>query len=248
MKNPKENEQTVQDKAAEHYEALRYTLSYAQQYHDWWIEQMVRLIHHENRRGITLDNGCGTGILLERLFAGQLVLGLDLSWGMLTKAQPRSRYLTQASSLALPFPKETFDLVIARSLLHHLPDPEKGLAEMSRVLKSTGQVILADTNNSILSNLPRKIAYRRESFSSDHKNLNSQQYLAWFSRHFQLEHIQYFGYLAYPFGFPDMMGPFRHIPFPRALVNALTRIDSILSTIPGIKTQSWGLIIAGTKR
>jgi hypothetical protein len=119
---------------------------------------------------------------------------------------------------------------------------------MNRVLKPAGQIILADTNNSIFSNLPRRIAYRRENFSSDHKNLNRKPYLAWLSHYFELDHIQYFGYFAYPFGFPDMMGPFRHIPFPRALVAALIGIDSILSTIPGIKTQSWGLIIAGTKR
>jgi SAM-dependent methyltransferase len=44
----------------------------------------------------------------------------------------------QADASALPFEEGSFDAVIAMHMLYHLPDPEKGIAEMFRVLKPGG--------------------------------------------------------------------------------------------------------------
>lgn len=49
-----------------------------------------------------------------------------------------------ADAEALPFLKETFDAAICRIAPHHFPNPEKFIAEMSRVLKKGGRFILID--------------------------------------------------------------------------------------------------------
>lgn len=243
----KQNERVIQDAVAENYEALRYKYPYSHAYHKWWLKQ---ILHHAKLGlldGVVLDNGCGVGVLLELFSSTYPTVGLDLSYGMLKKALTITAALVQGDSVALPFPDETFDLVFARSLLHHLPEPEQGIHEMYRVLKAGGQVILADTNASSLSTLPRKLAYRKDNFSEHHRNFDRHEYFDWIRSRFRIDHIQYFGYLAYPFGFPDMMGKLSRLPFPITLVRALIEIDKIFARIPGIQQQSWGLIVSASK-
>ena len=241
------NEQATQDRVAENYEALRHKLPYAKRYHDWWLQLMVKMARTNGR---VLDNGCGVGPMFALLHGQQELVGADLSYEMLRRAKTKTADvgLAQADSLHLPFANTTFDLIYARALLHHFPNPEVGIAEMHRILKPGGQVILADTNQSILSAIPRKIAYRSDNFSDDHSNLDRHQYLEWVSSYFEIERVHFFGYLAYPFGFPDMMGPIRRVPFPPILVSTLIQIDNVISRIPVVKTQSWGLIVSAFKK
>jgi ubiquinone/menaquinone biosynthesis C-methylase UbiE len=239
-------ERSVQDSVAVHYEAQRYRLAYAACYHAWWMDEMIAMASVLRPGSTVLDDGCGTGHLIERLSDAK-VIGLDLSNGMLRQARKRSSCLVQGDSQRLPLPDAQFDLVIARSLLHHLPDPRRGIAEIYRVLKPGGQVVVADTNRSLLNTLPRKLAYRSEHFSEGHQNLDRREYLTWLERYFRVERVRYFGYLAYPFGFPDMMGALRFIPFPVPLVKGLIRIDNVLARIPALRVQSWGIMVVGSR-
>ena len=244
----KSSEQAVQDRVAEHYEALRYNLPYAQHYHHWWLGQMYALADPQKWSGRILDNGCGVGTLYE--FAPESassIIGLDLSGEMLRRANRYSQQLVQGNSQQLPFVDATFDLIFARSLLHHLPEPVIGVQEMYRILKPGGQIVLADTNKSIISDNPRRIAYRRDNFSGDHANLQFSDYLGWLEQFFTVERVQFFGYLAYPFGFPDMLGPLSRVKYPVALVKALIQVDHWIATIPRIRRQSWGVMVVARK-
>lgn len=244
----KASEQVVQDRVSENYETLRYHLPHSRHYHQWWLGQMCAQVEPERWMGRTLDNGCGVGTLHEYLpQAAPSIVGLDLSGGMLMKAARFASQLVQGDSQRLPFADAGFDLVMARSLLHHLPQPLDGVREMHRVLKPGGQIILADTNKSLLSSLPRRIAYRRDNFSESHANLELKEYLGWLQSCFTIERVQFFGYLAYPFGFPDMFGPLRNLRVPVAFVSALIQLDRLIASIPVIKQQSWGVMVAARK-
>jgi SAM-dependent methyltransferase len=103
-----------------------------------------------------LDIGCGGG--LDALLAGRRVgpdgrvVGVDLTSEMVRKAretarQARAKNVTFENGLAekLPFPDESFDVVIANSVVNHLcVDKSAALAEIHRVLRPGGTFAIAD--------------------------------------------------------------------------------------------------------
>jgi ubiquinone/menaquinone biosynthesis C-methylase UbiE len=95
-----------------------------------------------------LDVGCGSGPLLESLRdKGAIVAGFDLSAAMIELARRRlgdDVELTVADlSKPLPYDDAAFDDVMASLVLHYLEDWTEPLAELHRVLKPGGRLILS---------------------------------------------------------------------------------------------------------
>lgn len=95
-----------------------------------------------------LDAGCGSGPLSAALSAkGAVVTGFDSSPAMLELARQRlgeSADLHLADlSRPLPFADDSFDDVVAALVLHYLEDWSAPLAELRRVLKPGGRLILS---------------------------------------------------------------------------------------------------------
>jgi len=94
-----------------------------------------------------LDAGCGTGFFaagLRRACPDAVVLGADLSTGMLARAGAAGAWpLLQADATRLPVATASVDVVVARGVLHHLPDVGAALAEWRRVLRPEGAVVLS---------------------------------------------------------------------------------------------------------
>jgi ubiquinone/menaquinone biosynthesis C-methylase UbiE len=109
-------------------------------------------------RARVLDVGCGPAwfwAAVADVLPEQIELTLaDISPGMVSEAMGRAGSLRSwtvagrtADGQALPFASETFDTVIAMHMLYHVPEPEKAIAEMHRVLRPGGT--LAVTTNGI---------------------------------------------------------------------------------------------------
>lgn len=95
-----------------------------------------------------LDAGCGSGpILVDLLEGGASVVGIDGSQALLDIARRRvgPDVDLRVADLAapLPFDDATFDDVVCSLALHYLQDWQAPLAEMRRVLKPGGRVILS---------------------------------------------------------------------------------------------------------
>jgi ubiquinone/menaquinone biosynthesis C-methylase UbiE len=97
-----------------------------------------------------LDVGCGTGTLLA-LFARRdpeaLLAGVDLAVEMLGVARAKlgaSVPLVVADALALPFADASLNVVTSCSSFHYWPNPDVGLAEVGRVLRPRGCLVLTD--------------------------------------------------------------------------------------------------------
>jgi ubiquinone/menaquinone biosynthesis C-methylase UbiE len=231
---------TTQDRVAVEYEQVRYRDPVAVRYHRWWTDQMLARV---DTGGRILDNGCGVGLLCDRI-APEQVVGLDISREMLRHAATLSNQLILGNSQDLPLHSGSFDVAFCRSLLHHLPDAAAAVREMHRVLRPGGEMVIVDTNRSLLSWLPRFIASRGEHFSHDHQNLCLRRIRALLEPFFTIEDVLYFGYLAYPLlGFPDLVHLFKYLPCKTLAETALMRIDALLSRTPGVRTQSWAILV-----
>jgi len=90
-----------------------------------------------------LEVGCGTGLILERLseFAREAT-GLDLSPGMLEVARARGLDVAEGSATAIPFPDDSFDCVCSFKVLPHVEDLGRAMAEICRVTRPGGHMVL----------------------------------------------------------------------------------------------------------
>lgn len=109
--------------------------------------EMLRLAGDVSGRRI-LDAGCGSGPLSEALRAeGAVVTGLDASAAMVDLARKRlgEDVEVHVADLAgpLPFADAEFDDVVASLVLHYLEDWTGPLAELRRVLKPGGRLIVS---------------------------------------------------------------------------------------------------------
>jgi ubiquinone/menaquinone biosynthesis C-methylase UbiE len=128
--------------------AVRYRSSAFIQRHI--LKQCVELMQETGLSGRSwLDAGCGADLLGELLEGDLSALKLfrtDLAFGSLKliNAQKTGTLFSAQSDMEyLPFKTGTFDGVLVSSVLHWLEDPEKGLMELTRVLKQDGKVVFA---------------------------------------------------------------------------------------------------------
>jgi ubiquinone/menaquinone biosynthesis C-methylase UbiE len=95
-----------------------------------------------SEQSMVLDIGCGTAnnTLLLAATSHAHVAGLDLSLGMLREARAKTHSLPLLQSPAdmLPFSDESFELVFMTEVVHHLPDADRAICEIFRVLKNPG--------------------------------------------------------------------------------------------------------------
>ena len=93
-----------------------------------------------------LDVGCGPGIVTSALATrGLEAHGIDLTDAMIREAlQADGGLYTRGDATRLPFRDESFDLTVCRNSLHHLASPEDAVAEMARVVRRGGRVVIED--------------------------------------------------------------------------------------------------------
>jgi len=97
--------------------------------------------------GMALDAACGTGRHARRLAElGNQVVGVDGSPEMLEKARASLPHAVfhEGDLASLPLESASFDLVVCSLALEHVADLIAGIAELSRVLRPGGRMVLSD--------------------------------------------------------------------------------------------------------
>ncbi len=106
----------------------------------------------EDAKGRWVDVACGPGVV-SRAMAGRVgsVSGVDLTPAMIEEAERRAGEeeidnveFALGDATALDIPDASFDGAITRLSLHHIPVPARVVAEMGRVVKPGGWVLVSD--------------------------------------------------------------------------------------------------------
>jgi len=112
-------------------------------------EMMYEMIRPVVRHKTVLELATGTGLIAKHIVnAAALVEATDASAEMIAQAKRDNRsaklHFSVQDMFCLPYADKSFDVVIVSNALHIVPQPEKALLEIQRVLKEDG-VLIAPT-------------------------------------------------------------------------------------------------------
>ena len=127
------------DNAADTYDEDEAEAVHQNEFNQGRIEDIVRDLSRRDGNSFFLDIGCGTGNVLKfgkKYFAK--AVGTDVSVNMLKLASNRALEVIQADALFAPFKSETFDVISAFSVLHHIYDYSIVFSQFKRILKKNG--------------------------------------------------------------------------------------------------------------
>lgn len=112
-----------------------------------WMPELMEFQDHKGHDVLEIGGGVGTD-LSQFAANGARVTDLDLSAGHLELARRNfaargleGRFLHHDAE-SLPFPDDSFDLVYSNGVLHHTPNTDQVVAEIKRVLRPGGRVIV----------------------------------------------------------------------------------------------------------
>jgi SAM-dependent methyltransferase len=125
-----------------------------------WVQKY--LAHRVHSGAEVLSVGCGPGVILDavsKLHPSLRATGIDISKERVEEAVERNREnprlkFVRGDAQTMQFASDSFDLVYTRMLLQYLQEKEKAVAEMVRVCKSGGTVLLQDLDGQLLWHYP----------------------------------------------------------------------------------------------
>jgi SAM-dependent methyltransferase len=139
----------------------------------------------EVRPGRLLEVGCGTGALAARCVVELRceVVALDSSEEMVAATRERGIEAVVGDVQRLPFDDATFDAALAAWMLYHVPDRNRAIGELARVLRPDGRLVAITTGRDHLAELGRLVGAEKYEASFSRENGRAQ-----LERHF--EHVE----------------------------------------------------------
>ncbi|MCW2955954.1 MAG: class SAM-dependent methyltransferase [Thermoleophilia bacterium] len=113
------------------------------EYHDPDLLGLILAAVAERPHEQVLEVGCGDGRFSAQLRdeLGARVVAFDFSPGMAAQAALRGLDVQIGDIQVMPWPDAQFDVVVANWMLYHVPDLDRGLAEIVRVLRPGGRLV-----------------------------------------------------------------------------------------------------------
>jgi ubiquinone/menaquinone biosynthesis C-methylase UbiE len=132
-----------------------------------WVNKY--LTHRVRPGDEVLSVGCGPGVILREVCAMNSSIkgtGVDVSAERVQEAIRNNRtnsrvQFVRGDAHAMQFPSDSFDLVYSRMLFEYLRDKEQAAAEMARVCRPGGTVLLQDLDGQLLWNYPEDPVMQR---------------------------------------------------------------------------------------
>jgi ubiquinone/menaquinone biosynthesis C-methylase UbiE len=212
-----------------------------------------------------LDLGCGAGensVYFAQL--GARCVATDYSPGMVdvaVKLAERNGVQVEGkviNAMAIDFPDNTFDIIYASNLLHHIPDPKLVLQEMHRVLKPGGKACFWDPlkHNPII-NVYRTIATKVRTEDETPLDINIVNYIrSLYSKTnydtFWLASL----WIFLQFYLIENVNPNEERYWKKIIIEqdrlgktylSLEKLDTVLKKLPFMKRLAWNLAVVATK-
>jgi ubiquinone/menaquinone biosynthesis C-methylase UbiE len=145
--------QNYYDQFSETYERERH-----HGYHRLIDELELALVRRHGAGRDVFEAGCGTGLLLKEAAGfARTATGLDLSRGMLGAARQRGLKVVQGSLTDVPMPSNSVDLVYSMKVLPHVPPIREAIAELARIVRPGGHLLLEFYNPWSLRYLAKRL-------------------------------------------------------------------------------------------
>lgn len=105
--------------------------------------EMLQSAVGDRVQGKILENGCGVGMYIEHLkpFNGQ-VFGLEYDFPRVLEASSKNESLINAAGEHLPYPDNSFDMILSHEVIEHVEKDRAAIQEMIRTLKPGGRAVI----------------------------------------------------------------------------------------------------------
>lgn len=160
--------------------------------YDWvtdprWLEKIfhskrekdtMKFINRHSSNSNVLDVGCGTGIITRNLLGN--VLGLDINQWNLEHAKvnaPNAKFILGDCENMKDIASSSVDLVVFTETLEHIPNPEKALSEIKRVLKLGGKAVITVPSQSFIWHFRKYLTTTHPHSEPFHRNLSKENLL-----------------------------------------------------------------------
>jgi 2-polyprenyl-3-methyl-5-hydroxy-6-metoxy-1,4-benzoquinol methylase len=125
-------------------------VSFAKYSQYWWSNRFFAMLARRYGKpgARLLEVGSGLGHLVAQLEDSFETYGMDLNYWAVDKSKEvvQKSQLETASAQELPFNNHSFNVVIIKHIVEHLPQPQRAIQEIGRVTEKGGTLILATPN------------------------------------------------------------------------------------------------------
>jgi SAM-dependent methyltransferase len=105
--------------------------------------RLAMIREYANTHGSTLVDGVGVGAYAARLKEDSArVYGFDIELPRVAEAREHVPLVHVAAAESVPYPTDTFDLILSHEVLEHVQDDQAAIAEMARVLRPGGRAVI----------------------------------------------------------------------------------------------------------
>jgi len=180
-----------------------------------------------------IDLGGNTGKFAQQLKGeDRTIISLDIDETIMMGADGKPLpgiTPVKGNILSIPFKDNTFDVVLARAILHHVPDNlDLALKEIKRILKSNGQVLIEEPGaQNPIAYIIRK-AFPTSSHEEGERPFNPSVLKEKTEMYFTINEIEYHWLLSYSLPHFISRLPKKLKPIARKLLGMLVRMDNVL--------------------
>jgi len=149
------------------------------------LNLLMEFVHPEQGKNM-LEVGIGTGLFaMEFRKKGMVVKGIDPSVEMLSIAKRRGFDVKPGIGEDIPFPDNSFDVILSMTSMEFSKEPDSFISEMKRVTKNNGTIVVAVLNLLSLYGIKRRLKgiFRKTIFNKAHF------YTYWELKHLLARHL-----------------------------------------------------------